>query len=375
MNAAPGPALPAGQHGGPPAIAPMGPLQPYRALYNNTALCPFNNNYAGIYAEWETPDGAPPPNTPNDLRTKLYSNAMGVQGVQMAHVLLVRPTHAGADDPGQIQGYHRLCKYIPQIGEVTGLDNVGYAFLGDVYGGNAPATVIMDNDLFNRCTSVRVKTPLAIDQHFAAHSDDELLGSYDAAEPDTETVTTRVAMFIPNKYVTMVMDQGLTPCEAWLRIRATIVAAGEEATMAPLINWFRVALTRPAAHTLPRQCVVPPASQLLATPSDAARFNAFHQKIIEHDLPQLANHAVTAGANQIALGLNQLVTEQRQARIDEENRRQRDKLKSPTDLYGEGGILKLLRWCGVEDETALPHDAPTCPADCGGHRGRSNGSD
>lgn len=262
-------------------MAPTGPLQPYRALYNNTATCPFGGNYAGIYAEWATPDGAAPPNTPVELRSKLYSNAMGIQGIAMAHVLLVRPNTAGADDPGLIQGYHRLCKYTPMIGETTSLDNSGYAFLGDVYGGNAPASVVMDNDLFNRCTSVIVKVPLATDQHFAAHPNDDLMGPYDAAEPDTETVTTRFAMFIPNKYLTMVMEQGLTPREAWLRIRAAIVTAGEEATMQPLINWLRVALTCPAANTLPRQCVVPPASQLLATPLDAARFNTFRQKIIE----------------------------------------------------------------------------------------------
>ncbi|KAG9305769.1 hypothetical protein G9A89_000358 [Geosiphon pyriformis] len=78
----------------------------------------------------------------------------------------------------------------------------------------------------------------------------------------------------------------------------------------------------------------------------------------------------TAGANQIALGLNQLMTEQRQARIDDKNRRQKEKVKTPTDLYGEGGILKLLRWGGVADETALP---PVHMALANAGRGKNGG--
>jgi hypothetical protein len=62
---------------------------------------------------------------------------------------------------------------------------------------------------------------------------------------------------------------------------------------------------------------------------------------------------VTQGATQIVLGLGQLVSKQRQARVEDNQRRQREANKTPSDLFGTN-IIKLMRWCQVTTEDQLP---------------------
>jgi hypothetical protein len=60
------------------------------------------------------------------------------------------------------------------------------------------------------------------------------------------------------------------------------------------------------------------------------------------------------GAQNIAQGLTALVSEQRLARQEDQNRRRADKNKNPSSYFGND-VLRLLRWCHVPDETLLPN--------------------
>ena len=88
-------------------------------------------------------------------------------------------------------------------------------------------------------------------------------------------------------------------------------------------------------------------------PEDAVTFTNYCWSFINCDLPNLRTTPVTAGAHQIALGLNMLVTEQRLQCQSDETRRDRERTKTPTKFFGPG-IRKLMRWCQVLDEVDLP---------------------
>ncbi len=77
--------------------------------------------------------------------------------------------------------------------------------------GQAPPTVSWDNSYFHTIQQTRVPTVDALDQTLAAQPDTELVGPFDPRDAGTELVRTRRAMFIPTKYVPIVLDLGLFP--------------------------------------------------------------------------------------------------------------------------------------------------------------------
>ena len=65
----------------------------------------------------------------------------------------------------------------------------------------------------------------------------QLVGPFAAGTADTEAVNTRYCMFIPNPYLTMLLDDCLTPHEAWMQLQGAMVADGKVAVCQPLIDW------------------------------------------------------------------------------------------------------------------------------------------
>jgi hypothetical protein len=130
----------------------------------------------------------------------------------MSLVLLTRGLTAQANDLGEIVAYHRVSRFAPRMGLApTPWDNTGFAFLGDMIQGQAPPTVSWDNSYFHTIQQTRVPTVDALDQTLAAQPDTELVGPFDPGDAGTELVRTRRAMFIPTKYVPIVLDLGLFP--------------------------------------------------------------------------------------------------------------------------------------------------------------------
>jgi hypothetical protein len=333
----------------PPAIAAgLGQhmvARPYRDWYTDNARDPFIGNYAAMYANYDLAHG------PHAVRTQIYPN--GNSGVPISHLLSVRTANDPANGPGTIQGYHRVTRYQPSLVGQSPFDNIAYAFLGDVRNGQAPHTVIWDDACFNRAVAVQTPTAANLDQLLAADPAAELVGPFAAGDADTESVTVRNAVFIPNRYMAILLDDHLSPRQAWQRIRGALVANGLAQECEPAIDWLRVALTRRAANQGSAVTQVPPATQDIGTLTDANRFQEYRTGIMERDHPDMRAGQMAQGAQLIAGGLNDLATQSRLARESDENRRQRETNKTPQDLF-PAGLQKIMRWCQAQTEDQLP---------------------
>lgn len=327
--------------------APSFAARPYRTWYHDHTRDPFIGNYPAIYDNYVLTNA----NTPAVVRGRIFSN--GNSGVPIGHVLLVRHFTAGPDDPGTIQGFHRCVRYEAGLMNPTPFDDVGYAFMGDIHQGQAPHTVVWADDYFNRTNDVQVPTAAYMDQLLAADPALTQVGPFAAGTADTEPVNTRFCMFIPNRYMTLLLDDSMSPRQAWMVIRGAIVADGLAVDCSTLLDWLRVALTRRAVGAVTPLARAVPLTPTIASVTEANTFRQFRAQTVDRDHPNLRTNQVTQGANLVAQGLTDIAEQSRLQRVADEQRRQRETRKTAQDLFPTG-LQKLMRWCQAADETQLP---------------------
>jgi hypothetical protein len=104
------------------------------------------------------------------------------------------------------------------------------------------------------------------------------------AEADSfDEIKTRFLMYVPGKYLPLLMARRLTPKEALLMINTEAIAQNEQDTLAPLIDWLRVAVTRSAAELAAHSPVA--RSALPSMPHMEPDFATKQKVIVEGDLP------------------------------------------------------------------------------------------
>jgi hypothetical protein len=342
------PAPPAGGAAANPVLIPNPNRRLYREWYSDTTRDPFIGNFGAIYAHYDVN----PANTPAVVRERVM--AAGSTGIPLAHLLLVRPAGAPAHNPGTIVGYHRAVRYTADLIQPTSFDQSGFAFLGDVHQGQAPASIVWANEYFNRAPDINVPTAEYLDALLQGQADLQTVGPFPVGDPDTEILQVRNTVFIPSRYMPLFLDDELTPRTAWERLRGAIVTNGDAIDCLPLINWLRCAVTLRYAtdHASPLAQVVP-AAQLLANLREAETFNRFRAGIVHRDFPDMGGTALAIGAQQISLRIGQLAEQQRLTRESEEAARAQAAHKMPSDLFTTG-MQALLRWCQVGEEIQLP---------------------
>jgi hypothetical protein len=192
-----------------------------------------------------------------------------------------------------------------------------------------------------------------MDQLLVANPALEQVGPFAAGTADTEAVNTRYCIFLPNRYMTLFLDDGMTPRQAWQRLRGALVADGLAQDCARLVDWLLVALTRRTANVATPLTRPIPAVQAIGSLNQANLFQRYRAGLVHRDHPNLLTNQVTQGAHLVAQGLTNIVQESRLSREADEVRRSRDTNKTPADLFTTG-LPKLMRWCQVQDETLLP---------------------
>jgi hypothetical protein len=346
--------------GGPPVgvVAPpqqqnLPPLanQPatYREAYQHPANDAFNGNYTNLYNEYTIGT-----TTPLDLRNALYRD--GNTGTFINILVHVRDRNpAAADDPGAIVGYHRLTRRDARFGQVpTPFDNLGLAYFGDVVNGQAPATVVIPDTLYNQVQVVQVPTDARLLQLIAAEPARETFGPFAAGDPDVSPITTRRLVVVPNKYVAPFITSGMTPKAAYLALKGVIQQDGNEVSCSSLLDWLRVAMIHPGPDTPARTCHEPLVAPTFARPEDQQAFATYRLEILHKDLPHLQPGVHHNSAALIAHGITALTDEQRQARQAAELHRQnRDAPKTAGDYFGVL-LERVMRWCQVASEEELP---------------------
>jgi hypothetical protein len=273
----------------------------------------------------------------------------------MSLILLMRSNMALATDPGEIVTYHCMTHFTPCMGLAPiPWDNLGFAFLGDMIPGQLPPMVLWDHSYFHTIKQTRMPTIAALDQTLAAQPNTKLVGSFRNNDAGTELLRTRHGMSIPTKYVPMVLGMGLSPKNAWLRIRGSMEAQGKMLACAPFINWLRLAMTSQAAN-LPSCLVViaHPAAPGMPAPANMTMVLGYCWQLVSPDIPVLNTVLVAQGAHNIAQGLTMLVSKQKLASQEDLTRWRTEKNKNLSS-YFENDVLRLLRWCHIQDKSLLP---------------------
>jgi hypothetical protein len=251
---------------------------------------------------------------------------------------------------GHLHVYLQADKFHPRLGlPATPWDDLVYAQKGDLHR-NQAVLIEWKAEYFRQLTQqILVPTAATIDTVFAAQPEAEVLGPFAQDEAGTELIKVRRTCFVPPRYVPLFLASPLKPREAWERVRGQIVTDGQSVACLALIKYLQAALTCATAGAAPLLALVDaPVSPLADT-----LLLDHRQRILDEDFPQLNHQLVGLQQNQIAASLGELVRDNRAAREVERTEREQSKYKSPTDILGEVGLQKLLRWSQVETMAEL----------------------
>ena len=261
------------------------------------------------------------------------------------HVLVhVRDPTANPDDPGLIVAYHRLTRRDTEFGhQAMPYDGQGLGFFGDVELGQAPASVVIPDAMFNQIGPVQVPDAGLLAQEMAQDPGAELFGPYQAGTADVQPITTRSLMIVPNRYATLFLRVGMKPKE------------GQQVACSPLLDWLRVTMTkRGGQHTAPSTITSPLVPPVFMTPGDQQHFLAYRRNIMHADFPHMQPGQLHNSAVLIADGLTQLTMEQRLARQEaQQGRADNSAPKTPKDYFGVL-LERVMRWAQVGSEADLP---------------------
>jgi hypothetical protein len=135
---------------------------------------------------------------------------------------------------------HIPSKYVGALdGRLSPWDGNSYAFLGEITQGVA-TTVNFPNTSFNPVMNVRSKTSDYIVTHLDALGNKGLPPTQ-ADEPDTELVSTRRVIYLPARYVPLLLSPaGYTLRQTWDLLYPALVTNNDLVRCAALIKWLRV---------------------------------------------------------------------------------------------------------------------------------------
>ncbi|MGH7974086.1 MAG: hypothetical protein ACREBR_01070 [bacterium] len=249
---------------------------------------------------------------------------------------------------------HRVTRYPSTFGKPpTPWDNQAYAFFTDVVEGqitslNFPTTCLHSTRPVNVPTTGAIAAQIA-----AADEDSDLLGPYQDGAANTEALRTRYAMFVPPRYVPLLLGQRLRPKEAWAQVGGAIIADNKSEECSLLLDWLRVALTIPGGQ----QAVLPIVTRDIEIPPIGDRdFMRTRWELVMRDLPHYRNQAMAPPAVENGYGL--LVNELREERRFTHERYEAERAiraqpKTPTTRW-PGTIQTINLLCEVPTAAHLP---------------------
>jgi len=136
------------------------------------------------------------------------------------------------NDPGLIQVYYRISLYFPQMGWATQWDNQAFAFFEDLVF-QMVQSVVIPGDAFNQVNIFSIPNTVAAEAAFAADPALASLGPYANNDQDTDQYQTQCIMYMPHRYVNLLLNQGLPPCQAWEVVMAAVTADNAQIACAP----------------------------------------------------------------------------------------------------------------------------------------------
>jgi hypothetical protein len=329
-----------------PQIVPQVP-RTYRAYYDDIGNDPYAGQYAAIMGEYAVPLDGLNVQPPQVLAQRAYQSAS--QGIPISFLILSSPPAAAPGHAGHLILMHRVAKFHAVVGmPVHQWSDRAFAFKGDLVQGQLPS-VDWDPTYLHQVNGQQlIPTADALTQLLAGDPALSLVGPFQNGEAGTEFVRTRRSMYVPPRYVSIFLEEDLSPRVAYETFLAAATTNNDVGDCAPLLQWLRLALTREAIGGASTLMLVPPSVPL------ADRTLIQHRwSFVTRDLPVLDPTQAQHGAHYIAASIGALAQEQRTARREDQLRRVADNNKTPAAYYGTG-IRTILRLCQVGHESMLP---------------------
>ena len=335
----------AAAQGNAPALAGLGTAQPslyyYRDFFTDPASDVFQGNYAAALEPYAVPlanQNVPTPATVQEQALSCHN-----QNVPSAFLLML--------DDGKLHIFLQLAKYSARMGlPATPWDDQMFAQKGDLFHNQAQTVKWLTSYFHQVGGQHRVGTVASIDTALAGDPNAEHLGPYAAADADTECIRYRRTCYVPPVYVPLFLAGPLTPREAWIAVKGQIDTDNNAVSCAPLVDYFRAALTLTAGNALPPLAV---AVNPVAPLSDA-ELMTHRRRILERDFPMLNVSQSSMQQSQIAAQLGVLIQDNRQSNLVSEQRRVEATTKPLSKLIGTRGVANLLLYCNIATESMLP---------------------
>ena len=226
----------------------------------------------------------------------------------------------------------------------TQWDNNLFVSKGDLVN-NHPITANWSTNYFHQINaSVVAPTVDTIRNAYAADPQRNNLGPYQVGDAGTETIRTRYTCFCPAPLAALIVGEPVTPRVAFERIVGQITILGIEAQCTTLIRYLQLGV-----HTDDPVQVASPTAPL----ADQLLLNHRFTEVLYRDFPSLNRALHNINNNAIAARLGELVEDNRVQRALDNQRREKDKTKSPKELLGDAGVARLIRYTRAGSEAEL----------------------
>ncbi len=313
----------------------------YQLFFDDAGHDPFGGDYAEAMAPYLVPlanNNATAPATVRNLACNCASNNVPTA------FLLLHPDNL-------LHVYVQLSPFNARMGmPTTPWDGNMYIQKGDLHHNQAVLVEWQDNYFHQVQNQIRVPTAAAIDTTLAGDANLQVLGPYNDQDADTELIRVRRTCYVPPAYVSLFLANPLTPRQAWDRVRGQIVVDNREGPCTALVDYLRAALTISQQNQAPLLTL----QDAPTAPVADADLLDHRRRILESDFPNLNQHLAGLQQTEIAQSINTYINDERdraeQQRLDKE----RDRLRTLSDLIGEEGIVKVCRLANVPNQAGLP---------------------
>jgi hypothetical protein len=195
---------------------------------------------------------------------------------------------------GMTMTLHGTTVYPHILGRPTEWDGLPFSFVNDVTDDGAITSVAFPTDAFDLTRGDNYTTVPAtfarVNELLVAEPSAELLGPLASTDTNTVQIRTRYMMYVPPKYIPLVLDRRLTPKQLWTDLVGTMDTNDDLDVYEELVQWALLCLVRPAANRPPSTLLDRPTVPL----ADAALLR--HRRgYLLRQLPSLAPSTTASG--------------------------------------------------------------------------------
>jgi hypothetical protein len=215
------------------SVVPGAPTN-FRTWFQEAGRDPYGGTYNRVMAAFEVPAAGT-----GWLPGRVLNSTLGA-GDSYANTFIGLFPYPG-EDAGRTRLVHTPLRFPSVMGRPTPYDNKAYVFFGDVVSGVA-STVVYETTSFNLANSGAWTIPKDYPTALNAWAADTAVDLLDAmtAGADTRPCNVPRLMYVPPKYIPILLDWRLTPRQLIDELCGTIATDGKLNECAALVSGERI---------------------------------------------------------------------------------------------------------------------------------------